>query len=870
MQIHMRDRDPLTGVHTRASLIERLQNEVARARRYEEPFSVMMLDLDYFKSVNDAFGHLRGDQVLVQFTLLLKTILRDSDQVFRYGGDEFVLLLPSTAKSHAGVVARRLLDETLSQSFPGDPPVSITLSIGVANFPEDAQTTATLLEVADQRHYQAKRNGRCQVVDENFRKRTAPILNPPDRMVERDQQMGELNDFFRDLATEMQGIFLVSGPSGSGKSRFLAEAGRVARLQRQVVFDLAGKASLKHRQFGALFEGQWPWNFNPALLTDMTEFVDLLSEWMANKGDSGLVIAIDDSHELDVATTQFLQGLLAAEKPFQISYLLGVDQNAPRNVEIDAPLKKEILLSPLSYEGARVWLRQSLHWEPPSAFLRWILSETRGLPGEINATLGRMIESGALTHAGRDWQYRGDLAQLPIAEWLHGDKAPVQTVSSIDVPDFIGRVDELRQVREKLRKSRLVTIYGSAGVGKTRIALQIAMEESEQFSDRILLSSFTPHATPQSMTADLTAYFPDLRNRHDTWQVALQTTFRHRNILLVLDDANGADWQVDIINALLAGTLQVRIILTANTPLGLADEQTVAITGLDYPPHDDKRVRSTSYDAVQLFISCVRKNAPSASISTEDLAYVAKIVRLLHGHPLGIELAAAWIPAFYPHEIAAELERWLQQTGRLKGQPDQPDDDLGSIIETFWFMLSEPEQAVLSRLSVFQGDFTSQAARQIAGASPFFMDAVAAKAFVQRTAHGTYIFRERLRQMIYEKLNWNRQELELIREVHARYYLGLVGNQSQDEAALTHAGGEDLVHSTWNIRVAWQWALEARAVEMVRRFTGSLCAYYHRLRWAAEANRVCQDAIALLLATSTDEIDQQMIDEFESCANYQQ
>ena len=90
-------RDALTGVYAKVALLERLEEEVHRGHRYGEAFSILLLDLDYFKSVNDAFGHARGDATLAEFVTRVQLAARNSDVLFRFGGDEFLLFLPRPA-----------------------------------------------------------------------------------------------------------------------------------------------------------------------------------------------------------------------------------------------------------------------------------------------------------------------------------------------------------------------------------------------------------------------------------------------------------------------------------------------------------------------------------------------------------------------------------------------------------------------------------------------------------------------------------------------------------------------------------------------------------------------------------------------------
>src|SRR5690242_4094314 len=120
MNIELAPRDPLTGAFSRAALQEWLEGEMARASKAGGELAMLAIDLDHFKSINDAFGHQRGDQVLSELGRRLQGSLRLSDLVFRYGGDEFIVALPDTSKPEAMVVAQRVLDCITSEQFGGE------------------------------------------------------------------------------------------------------------------------------------------------------------------------------------------------------------------------------------------------------------------------------------------------------------------------------------------------------------------------------------------------------------------------------------------------------------------------------------------------------------------------------------------------------------------------------------------------------------------------------------------------------------------------------------------------------------------------------------------------------------------------------
>ena len=153
------DRDPLTGFYNHRYLHERFGEEVVRAQRTRQPLSVLMLDLDDFKLVNDTFGHLFGDQVLNWTAEVIRSTLRASDVPARYGGDEFAILLPATDAEAALRTADRIRESFASAAFDGGSrsPVAVSLAIGTATFPTDGRSATALIAAADAGLYREKR-----------------------------------------------------------------------------------------------------------------------------------------------------------------------------------------------------------------------------------------------------------------------------------------------------------------------------------------------------------------------------------------------------------------------------------------------------------------------------------------------------------------------------------------------------------------------------------------------------------------------------------------------------------------------------------------------------------------------------------------
>jgi diguanylate cyclase (GGDEF)-like protein len=154
--------DGLTGVWNRRYFQMEFRRVLATATRFTRPFSLLMLDLDHFKEINDSHGHQRGDEVLVEFSQRVNEALREVDTFARYGGEEFICLLSETDSWGAQTTAEKVLRAIRSTPFGenGAAPVRLTVSIGIASYPEHGDTFGELVDAADRALYRAKQEGR--------------------------------------------------------------------------------------------------------------------------------------------------------------------------------------------------------------------------------------------------------------------------------------------------------------------------------------------------------------------------------------------------------------------------------------------------------------------------------------------------------------------------------------------------------------------------------------------------------------------------------------------------------------------------------------------------------------------------------------
>jgi len=357
-----------------------------------------------------------------------------------------------------------------------------------------------------------------------------------------------------------------------------------------------------------------------------------------------------------------------------------------------------------------------------------------------------------------------------------------------ELTEFVGRRVELAQVREALAGARLVTLTGPGGIGKTRLALQVAAGAGRAFRDGVWLAELTGLRDPGLLVAEA-ARSLGLSDKSARWAVAsLADYLQARQLLLVLDGCEHlADACAVMADVLLRGCPELRIIATSRHVLGVAGEVTVAVPPMSVPAEDcpagPEELRG--YEAVRLFAGRGAAVLPGFDVDEDNAAAVARVCRALDGIPLAVELAAVRLRSLSPGQILDRLGARFQllSCGSPAGQPHHRT--LEAALEWSYELLTEAEQAMWRRVSVFAGSFDLDAAEAIcavgrlaAGQIADLIDALVAKSILLREGQGTARYRllDTIREFGLAKLRGRGNEHKL-RLRHRAYYAALAARQ---------------------------------------------------------------------------------------------
>jgi non-specific serine/threonine protein kinase len=357
-----------------------------------------------------------------------------------------------------------------------------------------------------------------------------------------------------------------------------------------------------------------------------------------------------------------------------------------------------------------------------------------------------------------------------------------------ELTEFVGRRTELAQVREALAGARLVTLTGPGGIGKTRLALRVAAGAGRAFRDGVWLAELTGLRDPGLLVAEV-ARSLGLSDKSARWAVASLTDYlQARQLLLVLDGCEHlADACAVLADVLLRGCPELRIIATSRHVLGIAGEVTIAVPPMTVPAEGDQAgpEELLGYEAVGLFAGRGAAVLPGFAVDEDNGAAVAGVCRALDGIPLAVELAAVRLRSLSPGQILDRLDTRFQllSGGGPAGQPHHRT--LQAALEWSYELLTDGEQAMWRRVSVFSGSFDLDAAEAVcavgrlaAGQIADLIDALVAKSILLREGQGMARYRllDTIREFGLGKLRGRGNERAL-RLRHRAYYAALAARQ---------------------------------------------------------------------------------------------
>jgi predicted ATPase/class 3 adenylate cyclase len=408
---------------------------------------------------------------------------------------------------------------------------------------------------------------------------------------------------------------------------------------------------------------------------------------------------------------------------------------------------------------------------------------------------------------------------------------PIQTVAEgtgnlpLQVSSFIGRSRELDQTAAALEGARVVTLTGAGGVGKTRLAVQVAGQVAARFRDGAWLCELAPVRDPAAVDAAVATVFAVTAPAGQSTSGTLVEFLRAKQLLLVLDNCEhlleGA--------AALAGVFQrscerLVILATSREGLGIEGERLVPVPPLAVPGADADLAAITQAEAVRLFAERAAAVKPEFAVTAQNAAAVAAAVRRLDGIALAIELAAARIAAMTPAELARRLERSFAVLGAGRRGTLPQHQTLRATIDWSYQLLAEPEQRLLARLAVFAGGCTLEAAETVCGGDGINPDTVfellaslVARSLVLTEEHGPetrYRLLETIRQYGEERLD-EVGETERWQARHADYYAGVL-SRIREHAHDPQAGvfwAVRLRTEQDNLLAAWAWTIDTRNID---------------------------------------------------------
>jgi len=414
---------------------------------------------------------------------------------------------------------------------------------------------------------------------------------------------------------------------------------------------------------------------------------------------------------------------------------------------------------------------------------------------------------------------------------------------------FIGREEEIAALQARLTNPtyRLLSIVGPGGIGKSRLAQQVAAQQLNSFRDGVYFVSLTQVPTAESIPLAIV----------ETLQLSFAATQKspaeqlfemigHKELLLVLDNFEHLMDGVDFVVSLLQQAPAVMLIITSRERLNLQAEDLFELQGLAVPP-SSMEVAATQFDAIRLFMDRAHRLDKQFNLTAAQLPHVVQICQLVEGFPLAIELAATWIWELKCEEIVVELVEGLDRLETTVRDIDPQHRSLRAVFNASWRLLSPVERRTLAKLAIFSGGFTLAAARAVAAATPALLSSLRNKSLLRYAGSRRYDMHALVHQFSAEALASDGAAVAQMRGAHSQYYLTLLADQAValDTRSAGLAGA--LIQPEWeNVTIAWQQATTQMELSLLQNALDGLFRFCDLRGLYREAQTLFEHTVACL------------------------
>lgn len=390
----------------------------------------------------------------------------------------------------------------------------------------------------------------------------------------------------------------------------------------------------------------------------------------------------------------------------------------------------------------------------------------------------------------------------------------------VQLTSFIGRQEEIGTITRLLASPacRLLTLVGTGGIGKTRLAMEAAMHLEEGFADGTYFVPLQAVAAPDALVYAIADVLDVGMYDQDKPHHQLLRYLQSRHLLLILDNFEHLLEGIDLIVDMLQQAPHVKLVVTSREVLRLQGEHIYEVDGFALPE-----------EAIDLFTIRARQ-VRHHFVLDDNRQHVTRICQLVGYMPLAIELAASWIRLLSCDVIAAEIAKNIDFLATNLHDVPPRHRSMRAVFDQSWRLLSEDEQRVFCRLSVLRGAFTREAAESIAEAHLPLLESLVSQSLLRVDPQGHYTLHELLRQYAEERLRRDPIDCTQTQERHSQYYLGLVrGLDRKIKGREQIAALDEMEFALDNIQQAWRYAIEHRYADLIAPAAECLMLY-HQMR----------------------------------------